>query len=724
MMRLIRIAKYIIACIFLAGILIQSKETKASHSSGMEMFYRWKNDSTYEFTMIFYRNCQGFTANAPSNVSIVYSSASKNISNQFFTCQQLPTVGPNVPALSPPGIFECFTASAACVEEYVYRGSWTSPVRANDWIFYYELCCMSVTNAPENVQNGTMRAECGLNNLDFPDTLHQNLSGIFHNRRPNHPGHQFDTIKNPPIVSLCEGRSAQLDQSVRNYDGDSISYELFWVQTAGGVPIGYINGWSFANPMPSSTGPLSIDSLTGVIDFIPATPTGSGIYLIGVKATEYRKDTTGPTDTMKIIGFVKRNFTIYLTSAALCPGDSFYYANEAGMNTNEIEYDCPDQAFEIRFTKQFLCSSLDTNGSDVLIRHPASNTIIPVIKTLSTACNQGQLSDRFKVYLDTIIQPDTFELIIKQGNDSNTLITQCRSEIQAYADTLKIVFLAPTVGELLGDKIGPNNFSSILEVDCGENFFVVNFSEKVLCSSIASDGSDFEVYNIATQSTVPMSGLVKYCVSNLTSKVLISTTVMDPGNYWVRLKTGSDSNRVSNRCYNEWAKDSILLVSSALEPDLGKDTIKCEEDSNFQYFLNPGKFFSYYWSTGSTSPSILVHIPSTYWVIVYNEYGCSETDSMILGEKKCYVGLNTSNESELEIYPNPISSTLFIKSNDHLNKEQIQIFSLVGKRVNFEIKNSGSTAELNLGSIENGIYFVKIDFGDQQVTKKIMVNKN
>jgi hypothetical protein len=59
--------------------------------------------------------------------------------------------------------------NSLCYEEYVYRGDWTSPKRAADWRFSYELCCRPVTNAPANVQNGTQYIEAGLNNLDFPD---------------------------------------------------------------------------------------------------------------------------------------------------------------------------------------------------------------------------------------------------------------------------------------------------------------------------------------------------------------------------------------------------------------------------------------------------------------------------------------------------------------------------------------------------------------------------
>ena len=40
-------------------ILLLPQVSNATHVSGLEMFYRWKSDSTYEITVVHLRDCQG-----------------------------------------------------------------------------------------------------------------------------------------------------------------------------------------------------------------------------------------------------------------------------------------------------------------------------------------------------------------------------------------------------------------------------------------------------------------------------------------------------------------------------------------------------------------------------------------------------------------------------------------------------------------------------------------
>ena len=295
------------------------------------MFYRHTQDSTYEFTVIFYRNCQGFTAGAPGSVGVRYQANSIGVSSGFtgFTCAGLPTSGSGVPPLEPPNLYNCTGAqSSLCYQEYVYRGTWTVPRRATDWVFSYQLCCRPINNAPTNVQNGTQYVECGLNNLDFPNHTAKNWSPLWHNRRPNHPGHLTDTVINYLFRTLCMGNFYTLDMSVREYQGDSITYSFYWPQTNNGLNIAYINGWTFTNPMPTLNGPLTINPQTGVIPIVPGAPTGTGIYVLGIQATEWRYDTIVSGGAFirvaKEIGYIRRDMTIWIDDTTTCRRDSVH----------------------------------------------------------------------------------------------------------------------------------------------------------------------------------------------------------------------------------------------------------------------------------------------------------------------------------------------------------------------------------------------------------------
>lgn len=86
------------------------------------------------------------------------------------------------------------------------------------------------------------------------------------------------------------------------------------------------------------------------------------------------------------------------------------------------------------------------------------------------------------------------------------------------------------------------------------------------------------------------------------------------GTYWVEVSNGHCS-----------AYDSVLIQEIILNPDLGNDTNLCAGQSILLDVFEPG--LTYLWSTGSTTPSITVNTPGTYWVTVFSA-PCSKTDTI------------------------------------------------------------------------------------------------
>jgi hypothetical protein len=66
------------------------------------------------------------------------------------------------------------------------------------------------------------------------------------------------------------------------------------------------------------------------------------------------------------------------------------------------------------------------------------------------------------------------------------------------------------------------------------------------------------------------------------------------------------------------------------QPSLGPDVLKCTEDS---VVLNPGGYFAYLWSAGSTANSYVATQPGTYWVLVTDSIGCSGLDSIVISDR-------------------------------------------------------------------------------------------
>lgn len=76
------------------------------------------------------------------------------------------------------------------------------------------------------------------------------------------------------------------------------------------------------------------------------------------------------------------------------------------------------------------------------------------------------------------------------------------------------------------------------------------------------------------------------------------------------------------------SSDTVFVKVNPLpSPQLGPDTHICDYDS---LVLTPGVFTTYEWSTGSDQQTVTLTNSGTYWVRVWNEFGCTWSDTMSL----------------------------------------------------------------------------------------------
>ena len=69
------------------------------------------------------------------------------------------------------------------------------------------------------------------------------------------------------------------------------------------------------------------------------------------------------------------------------------------------------------------------------------------------------------------------------------------------------------------------------------------------------------------------------------------------------------------------------------------------------------------------------------------------------------------------IYPNPVNETLKIKSSENYNSSEIIIYNSVGQ----EILNSIMTNEIDVSSLPNGIYYLRITNESNSITKSFII---
>ncbi|MEP7263312.1 MAG: kelch repeat-containing protein [Bacteroidota bacterium] len=120
-----------------------------------------------------------------------------------------------------------------------------------------------------------------------------------------------------------------------------------------------------------------------------------------------------------------------------------------------------------------------------------------------------------------------------------------------------------------------------------------------------------------------------------------------------------------------------------------------------------------------------IYIPSQDKMIIFGGQGTSS----ILSDTWEYTGISTvgisniSNESSINIFPNPVSGLLNIKINNSSNiKSQLKITNVLGENIfSKEIQNNETIVDMS--TLQNGIYFVKIENEYTIQTKQIIVNK-
>ncbi|MCK4289287.1 MAG: Omp28-related outer membrane protein [Bacteroidales bacterium] len=94
-----------------------------------------------------------------------------------------------------------------------------------------------------------------------------------------------------------------------------------------------------------------------------------------------------------------------------------------------------------------------------------------------------------------------------------------------------------------------------------------------------------------------------------------------------------------------------------------------------------------------------------------------------------WVGIEeTVTEESMEIYPNPFNNFTKISFNlADSKKVSLDVFNIIGEivySVNERYYEPGNhTIQLEGGNLSNGIYFIKLSFGDRILTEKVTVNK-
>ena len=197
--------------------------------------------------------------------------------------------------------------------------------------------------------------------------------------------------------------------------------------------------------------------------------------------------------------------------------------------------DCDGQKITVKLNKKLRCNSLTASGSEFSLL-PASTTIV---NAATFTCSSGFDFDSIVLTLAAPLATGNYQLVINNGSDGNTLRDFCDALIP-QGEQVPFYYAAPA--PVFADSIG--------RVGCAPDSLKLYFPKKIVCSSIAPNGSDFSV---SGPTPVTVSSAFGNCVNDKTDYVIIkfSSPIYTQGNYLLTLKAGDDGTVLLDECNQE-----------------------------------------------------------------------------------------------------------------------------------------------------------------------------
>lgn len=203
--------------------------------------------------------------------------------------------------------------------------------------------------------------------------------------------------------------------------------------------------------------------------------------------------------------------------------------------------------------------------------------------------------------------------------------------------------------------------------------------------------------------------------------LLSANTLPELGGTWIIKAAAYDNPMAPFASICSLSADS-LVVTFGSNPTLA--SIEDNGDGSATVMVAGGSTpYTYEWSDGQTTQTATDLVTGTYSVIVTDADGCSltaEVDVLLVG--------TTQPESlrYLSVGPNPNTGLIYF--NLELNSTelvQVRVFDLQGKAI---YRSAPATLqqqrlEIDLGNAVNGLYLVQILIGDEQMTRKVVLNR-
>lgn len=224
-----------------------------------------------------------------------------------------------------------------------------------------------------------------------------------------------------------------------------------------------------------------------------------------------------------------------------------------------VSTSCDASKIYIKLNKPMKCKSIASDGSDFLISSGAS-----IVSATAVGCTNGFDTDSVVLTLSGPLAAGDYTVAIKVGTDNNTIVDNCDRSIPVGRSLpFKVTILLPTP------------MDSMAAVSCAPQSLQLIFKKKILCNTIASDGSNFKITGPFPVTVISAEGDCTEGGSNVIN-LKLSAPIVHDGTYQIILQPGSLGNSIYDECGLETPLGSSLSFKV-------KDTVSAKFNTTIAY---------------------------------------------------------------------------------------------------------------------------------------------
>ena len=235
-------------------------------------------------------------------------------------------------------------------------------------------------------------------------------------------------------------------------------------------------------------------------------------------------------------------------------------------------------------------------------------------------------------------------------------------------------------------------------------------TDTIILPVLSSIGNN-HILNVRT--TLPNGSLDINPSNNQKSKIFSS---LNGKSINIKIRTdnyGHENSWTLTNIDNNYTVDSMNILSNNTTYSLDF----CLDYGCYMFVINDSYGDGFCCNYGNGYYEILEKISNNYYAHV-NQFLFTDTTYFCIGTTE----INNSSEN-LKIYPNPSQGKIYLNHQKFPNNRIIlaEIFNALGQVVfSKEINNN----TIDLSKLKDGIYYIKLNFDSNNITKKIILNKS